>query len=557
MMKTIFIELFRVNTNWISKGISIFILIFLFTSPNNSFSTPIDHLEKKVDEIIAIDNAIYQSKHLRYSNIKTEIKELLGENNKDRYAIYLKIIEEKLFIGLGDSAISQIHRDTYDNTSYFHEKDKDRFIAFNKLFGENLAEYLSFSILELNKPLANREELNYYLSKIQHLETAFQVHQKLEEFIEFEISNNRYANELALSENLKAVQDHMNFLTDNQYVNYSIVSQSKKLIKGVNVFHDNDLIAFADKDRDYTGGVVLELTTDYLKMRVLPHINKDRWLSYQGLLYGVEAYTPEIRDTATFNTPTSYDSTDRPFASYKYYGRSKYRIHYKGIYRMKGHYKFGTIGGNVSKSVQSVIHRDVSGSVKPQGWDSQIGFPGRFAFQYDEYFESMLFSGQGDIWNHLRRMEKYRFLNKINIAGKIGWHLGSQLTAFDLGFSISNKNFRDQSGSNDIRLMKGKSFQCLIKAEINYRIVGHNTMLEGYSFRWLQFFNQQNNDVDAYVLTSDQIVRGLFLGGLWLGIRTNKVSIYYQYSFIEGEFKINNKQSPVHSWGTIGFNFLL
>ena len=224
---------------------------------------------------------------------------------------------------------------------------------------------------------------------------------------------------------------------------------------------------------------------------------------------------------------------------------------------MKGFFKFGTIGGNVSNNVQSVIHRDVSGSVNPQGWDSQIGFPGRFAFQYDGFFEAMLFSGQGDIWNHRRMLKSSSLLSKINIASKIGWHLGWQLNAFDIGFSISNKNFRDQSGSNDIRLPKGKSCQYLLKAEINYRYVGQNTMLEGYSFSWLQFFNQKNNVSDTYVLTSDQIVRGLFFGGLWAGIRSNKMTFYYQYSFIQGEFIIDNKKASTHYWGTLGINFLM
>jgi len=62
---------------------------------------------------------------------------------------------------------------------------------------------------------------------------------------------------------------------------------------------------------------------------------------------------------------------------------------------------------------------------------------------------------------------------------------------------------------------------------------------------------------DVYVLTSDQVVRGLFFGSFWAGIRANKMTLYYQYSFIEGEFIINGKKAPTHYWGTIGINFLM
>lgn len=532
------------------------LIILLFLSLN-SYSIPSNNDDEKVDIIIAIDNSIYLSKHFRYPDIKNEIKELSLKTNGDRLKEYTNISEQNLHISLSDSAVHQILLESYRDTSYYRKEEKKRYKEFNKLFRGNLAEYLAFNILELHKPSTNIEKLKYFVSKIQHLETMFQIQQKLELFIENELVANHYIDELSLNENLEVIKAHMDYLTRYKYVNYAIVSQSKTLIKGVNVYHDNDLLAFRDEDRNYTGGGVFEVTTDYLKMRFLPHINKDRWLSYQGILYGVEAYTPEIRDTTTFNSPTSYDSTDRPFASFKYWGRSKYRIHYKGIFRMKGFYKFGTIGGDVSNSVQSVIHRDVSGSVKPQGWDSQIGFPGRFAFQYDEYLETMLFSGQGDIWNHKRKITDSRLLSNINIAGKIGWHLGSQLNAFDFGLSISNKNFREQSGGNDIRLPKGKSFQYLLRAEINYRLVGQYTMLEGYSFQWLQFFNQMNNEVDTYVLSSDQVVRGLFWGGIWAGIRANKMTLFYQYSFIEGEFIIDSIRTPTHYWGTIGINFLM
>jgi len=558
-MKTVLNDSSQNKTIRKSIGFICLLLIFLVPIAYEGYSIPSDPTKEKVDLINTFDNAIYLSRHLRFPDIKSSIEEMSLKENEDRFSEYQKIIEQNLSISLesNDSVIYHILKDSFYDTNSYHKKEKKRYKKFNTILREGLAKYLAFNILELNKPAANIKELKYFLSKIQHLETAFQVQQKLEKFIEDELKNNPYVDEPALTENMKAVKKHMAYLTDNQYVNYAVTSQSKSIIKGVNVLHDNDILAFQDEDRDYTGGVFVEITTDYLKMRVLPRVNDDRWLSYQGLFYGVEAYTPEIRDTVIFNTPTSYDSTDRPFASYKYFGRSKYRIHYKGIYRMKGFYKFGTIGGDLSNYAQSMIHRDVSGSVNPMGWDSQVGYPGRWAFQYDEYYEAMLFSGQGDIWNHRRKLKNSNFLNKINISGKIGWHLGWQLNAVDFGLAISNKNFRDQSGGNDIRLPKGKKFQYLLMAEINYRYVAQNTMLEGYSFSWLQFFNQKNDVTDMYVLTSDQVVRNIFFGSFFAGIRVIKMTFYYKYSFIQGEYVIDNKKAATHYWGTLGFNFLI
>jgi hypothetical protein len=95
-----------------------------------------------------------------------------------------------------------------------------------------------------------------------------------------------------LIRNLRVLEGHMKHILDYYYCQYKNINTSDQVIKGVYIEIDNDLFAYNNKDMNYTGGGRFEISTDYLKMQLLPFLNKEKILSYQGVFIGFKAYTP-------------------------------------------------------------------------------------------------------------------------------------------------------------------------------------------------------------------------------------------------------------------------
>jgi len=417
-----------------------------------------------------------------------------------------------------------------------------------------------YTILELENPAIKPDTLLFFVENIRTYEAIYELYNKLNMQI-LAIEENMSASDMhkkdnylgGLKRNLSVIEEHMKHILEYNYCQYKNINTSNQLIKGVYIETDNDLFAFTNKDMNYTGGGRFEITTDFLKMRLLPFANKEKILSYQGIFIGFKAYTPFIRDTSIFNTVTSFDVDDRPFASYTFIGRSKYRIHSNGHMRMKSDFKIGIIGGDVGNIIQSVIHRDqFVSSLKPYGWDSQIAKGGRFAWNIDHYFELMLFSGNGDIFNLDRKKPKW-----LNIPLMLDMHIGNELTAFGAGIGLSNLSFKDRSGNEDIKLRKSKKIRLILSANVKYRYVLHNSMLEGIGI--LETFPDDDDPfapTDLHRLEANEVVRHLFLTELFIGFRTMKATIYWKLTTNTKEYN-KPKAKNIYQWARFGVNFLL
>ena len=162
---------------------------------------------------------------------------------------------------------------------------------------------------------------------------------------------------------------------------YRYYNAKKKILKGIRFYTDNDIFSFFDnRDHEYTGGLRLELITDFFGLKLFSFRRDHKFLSYQSLMFGFELYTPNVIDVKNLN---DLDKRDRPFASFQYLGRSRNIISLNGNYRSSGVLKIGLIGGDVSRNFQRLLHRDVTDSDNNNGWDYQIANGGRLAIQYD------------------------------------------------------------------------------------------------------------------------------------------------------------------------------
>ena len=282
----------------------------------------------------------------------------------------------------------------------------------------------------------------------------------------------------------------------------------------------------------------------------------DNILSYQGIIFGAEAFTPYIRNTDSLEREQRYFD-DRPFGSYEYFGRSKYRLHRRGFIRMASSMRFGTIGGKKSNTFQSVIHRDQTyKSIKVKGWDKQVANGGRFAWNIDHKLDLMLLSRCGDVFNLGCRDGVSRNLNIYTTANL---HIGNHISSVGGGIGYTTLDFKNQSGTEDIKLRPGRNSRISFTAEAWYQRIIHDSMIEGFGL-FKTFPDDPFDDEPTvslpYELSGDEVVRDIASISASLNWRVNKATFFYKQIY-------HTKQHDTifadnwYGWGTIGFNFLL
>lgn len=435
--------------------------------------------------------------------------------------------------------------------------------------------------LDLKNGLADENELR---RRLEYLNTYHSISYIYAEFDKFVVQQEKTSNSnrsyiYGLKRNQKALVDRMNYIFERDYIHYRNPIFSKKIMKEITFFHDNDVFMIPlsanirNEDKYYTGGGRLEMKTDFLKMRFLlnifPEVRK-RVLSYQGVFAGIAAYTPYIRykDIAMADRIANYEK-DRPFGSYEYFGRSKYRMHYRGLWRWKSQFSIGIIGGKKGSIAQSIIHRDQAWkSVKVIGWDRQIANGGRFAMNIDHKIDLMLFSKERALFNKANRWDNKpaKGNDYINVSSTLGLHVGNYLTAIDFGLGFSTLNFIEQNGDNNYRLKNGKLFRWKVYVNAYGRWVIHNSMLEGFGL-----FNTYPDDpyddepISVYQLERDQVVPLVYYLEVGASMRMNKTTLFLKWVYNTKEFEraINScplgeeKACNIYGWGTVGAAFNL
>jgi hypothetical protein len=422
-----------------------------------------------------------------------------------------------------------------------------------------------------------------------------------------------------LENKIQIIDRQINLITENHYSQYRHQEGSKKWFKSFHLYHDNDFFLlpnFTNADRDYTGGFRFELTTDQLKIRLFKWFgNSEKFLSYQSLFIGGEGYTPYIRfteqqliergvlykidPTTDYFTQESLDSiqqyfrrnqrsTDRPFASFQYIGRGKYRLHNSGLYRTESLFKLGKIGGSVGKNIQAVIHQDITtGSQRVLNWEDQIGSGGRLAFNIEHQIDYSVFSAERwAIWQNSENIKiNKKLFNKIalnlNVYIPNELAIGTVQTHVGTGIGLSNKSFLETSGHNDIHGVKLNDlgiklnkrgfwtklwYNTHLDFKYRYRYIIHNSLLEGVGF-YKPFQDDPEDDeaTTVYRLEGQDVTRHLHRLSFQISFKLNKVTLYYkQERFINKEFSVSKtpefndfETSRWYGYGRIGLNFLM
>lgn len=454
--------------------------------------------------------------------------------------------------------------------------------AFNYLKGNEKSSQMDFqnliyqltsrkSINSLGIPLMNKlfemEKLTFYSKNISANSRELITWMRdpylvvlLERAIkEDETETNYFFKEKILVE----VSNYLNLLMSKKYPYYNYETKNKKAVKFIGIRTGNDLFTslkgFPQKnlDRDYTGSLLLEIGTDYLNS-----LRKRPLKTYQTFFYGFDVFTPSFYDTFKFKNFNDFDTLDRPHASFQYFGWSKKGLSKHDRIRWSTTIKLGKIGGKIGNQFQTVLHQDVSYSLRPKGWDAQISNKGRLGFSLETKHEWQFRESKG---------RANRFTN-INLSFFNESKVGTYMTNTTFGFQISNKSY-SQTNHNFInqRTKQGvinRMDHIMYNISLNYTHVVHNTMLEGYGwFRTNENKNDKFTPTSIYTLDKSMINKNLLTINIRLAYTTRYATIFYNWFGFSPETKLGKLNSSdsrlegvdlskrLHHFAEIGMSF--
>ena len=447
------------------------------------------------------------------------------------------------------------------------------------------------SYLQMDKDIYNDTQIAANVSCLEKHTTL----QYLSSVYEDQMQNYPYVSKAVKRRNFKLIKEQLAYLEDAIFVHYKSAQADHKNVKEIQagMLNDNQVPGGFNQDRDYTGGGKLTISTDlfagrWLNLGWLRYIGKDRkdrphpiMMSYQSLSVGMKFYTPYIRYRNNFDLADSLFQHDRPFASFVFLERSKYRLWPKGLIRNHGTFQIGKIGTDLGRDIQAVLHQDAAvQSQKVYGWQNQVGQGGRWLIQLNQEWDFLLFSTTNKYhsfvsqnWRNKRHYANSNF--GLNVIGTSEVMFGGYMTAYGGGLRLSSSDFTKQSGTWTLKPFgdaRGKKsikpyggnvfeFGISLDAGFRYRRIVHNTMLEGFGYNLTYkddqyddesesvytlnqaYYEQQNeladNDKSTYDRVSpdvDQVNRDLLLFDFNLNLRFRKMMLFWHVTLQQREF---------------------
>lgn len=335
---------------------------------------------------------------------------------------------------------------------------------------------------------------------------------------------------------------------------YRYYAAERQIIKGVRIHTDNDLFAMYDnRDHEYTGGLRVELITDYLRVKLLSFRPDYKFLSYQSFFFGFEGYTP---DQLNVFDPQLLNPNDRPFASFQYFGRSRNIMAREGHFRISSELRVGLIGGDFGRNFQRIIHRDITDSENNNGWDFQIANGGRLALQYDLVYD----------WQY--QFEKRSSGAKRNLYLNYGFiaNIGSVKLAATPVLTITNKSFFDKNPHYSIHV--GEHFgnrslwnqirsTLFYEASIRPELVLYNAMLQGYFLDNNDFVFDPESQVNVEVPVIEDINNIVGRYSFGFGFRAYNSTFLFDYVILSPEYDYSFKEKAFHNYARLSLTMNL
>lgn len=307
-----------------------------------------------------------------------------------------------------------------------------------------------------------------------------------------------------------------------------------KKAKSLYIYIDQDFFyPVKNEDRNYTMGVVIGYSADYLKyinpFSSVP-LKKFNDNSYY-FQFGYGAFTP--MDLSS--TLPVYD--DRPYAGIFNFQVSRIAFNPNTKTALFSDLSLGFLGSNVGKGIQTGIHKFArkygwSDREDPLGWHNQISDGGELTGKLTLGRKKLLFEDGG----HLLKVT-----NQIEASAGYYTNLTFGLTAY-LG-DIDNWYTFNPNGTSSINQLTGEQndISFFIYTSVRERYVFYNVLLQG------QF--KEN----PHELNKTEIRNMVFEYDLGFKFIFHKkgVGISYKITGRSPEYNIDDKKGRWHYWGAI------
>ncbi len=447
-------------------------------------------------------------------------------------------------------------------------------------------------ILKCNLGVGFGEALNYreYLSYVRDYSNLQRMYITFKQYYNtFETSGGAslHISAYDIAQQLEAIAERVHDVEEQQFSMYRTHSAAAQKLKAFNLNHGNDFLAtplLHNQDQEMTGNFRFEFSTDKFKARWLDlgwigsgifgesknaayraHKLKNpkyEMLSYQNISLGGDGYTPYIRYLNNTILADTLHQNDRPFGSYVYLERRKFRLWPKGLIRQNGTFQIGMIGLMTGQFLQAQLHKDaVTESQKVYGWEKQVGNGGRVLMQLCQEVDVMLYSSTNKYsslfalnkpqTSKRRRTSNLGMQNAFgdlprayagfNLSANMNVQYGGYLTALTTGLTVSSLDFLHQSGHIAVvsRRKNQFNFGWHVEASMKYRYVVHNTMLEGLGYTKTfapDDYDDENSSI--YVLSKTVVNRHLWLAEFKAVLQWRKMTMYYKLNLSRVEYTL-------------------
>jgi hypothetical protein len=305
---------------------------------------------------------------------------------------------------------------------------------------------------------------------------------------------------------------------------------AKEVDKTISYYFDNDTII--GTDRCFTGGYRLSWTAFELKnfkevpwLKWIPINKKSGSKHLLSLSIGQSVYTPDDISQSKLILD------DRPYAGYLYFATAFHSVNSKAQESFE--ISLGIIGRHAfGEETQSFIHQ-ITGSIKPQGWQNQL----KDEFVLQLFYEKSLEVKSAEISRNLR----------FEIIPQWGAGLGNAIISGTIGlFSRLGCNIP-------------KDFGLAIKRPSGLKgvMLGKKVPMGIYGFISIQtFFNVRNIFLDGNTLKESHSVDKYFFTGdvnLGLVMHINRFHIAYTYTIWTKRFKT---ESRPHRYGSLSIAYI-
>jgi hypothetical protein len=176
-------------------------------------------------------------------------------------------------------------------------------------------------------------------------------------------------------------------------------NESEKRNAGWTVAFDNDLLSFADRDFDYTGGAAVTFAGRRAR---------DWWFSLDPIISALDPLVPSQSDPDLFRlhalqvgliafTPDDLNNhdplpLDRPYASLLFVSNSRMFIRDPAAPVYETAFTLGVLGLDAAKAIQRGIHTGLNQDRVPEGWNHQISDGGEPTLRFVWARQSLLAS---------------------------------------------------------------------------------------------------------------------------------------------------------------------